>query len=162
LGIDTIGQLAQAPAPLLQEHFGRTYAAWLMRVAQGEDDRPVETFREPKSVGRETTFERDLHVGRDRAELSGVLMRLCERVSEDLRRKQCKGRTIGVKLRFEDFDTVTRDHSLPEATDEPARILEAARQCLKRIPMRGRIRLLGVRAAKLEPAQPDAQLSIFP
>ena len=150
MGIQTIGQLAQAEASLLQEQFGQTYAAWLLRVAQGWDERPVVTYSEPKSVSRETTFERDLHVVRDRGELSRVLVQLCERVSQDLQRKQCKGRTIGVKLRFEDFRTVTRDHTMPVLTDEPQVILDAARQCLKRIPMHARIRLLGIRVGKLD------------
>lgn len=168
MGIQTIGQLARAEAALLQEQFGQTYTAWLLRVAQGRDERPVVTHSEPKSVSRETTFERDLHVVRDRGELSRVLVQLCERVSQDLQRKQCRGRTIGVKLRFEDFRTVTRDHTVPFPTDEPAVILDAARQCLKRIPMHGRIRLLGIRVGKLGPLDGDAapgaggeQLSLY-
>lgn len=149
MGIRTIGELARAEAASLQEAFGLTYAAWLLRVAHGRDERPVVTYSEPKSVSRETTFERDLHVVHDRGDLSRVLVQLCERVSQDLQRKQCKGRTIGVKLRFDDFRTVTRDHTVPGPTDEPQAILDAARQCLKRIPMRSRIRLLGIRVGKL-------------
>ena len=157
MGIETIGQLAQAAPALLQEAFGLSYAAWLLRVAQGQDERPVVTYSEPKSISRETTFERDLHVARDRGELSQVLVQLCERVADDLRRKRCKGRTIGVKLRFEDFRTVTRDHTVPSLTDEPQAILDAARQCLKRIPMRSRIRLLGIRVGKLTVGDADAR-----
>ena len=100
MGIETIGQLAQAAPDVLQDAFGLTYASWLLRVAHGQDDRPVITYSEPKSISRETTFERDLHVVRDRSELSQVLVSLCERVADDLRRKHCRGRTIGVKLRF--------------------------------------------------------------
>ncbi|MCB5364232.1 DNA polymerase IV [Pusillimonas sp. CC-YST705] len=168
MGIQTIGQLAQAEAAALQEQFGLTYAAWLLRVAHGQDERPVVTYSEPKSVSRETTFERDLHVVRDRAELTRVLTQLCERVAQDLQRKQCKGRTIGVKLRFEDFRTVTRDHTVAMPTDAPEVILDAARQCLKRIPMHSRIRLLGIRIGKLSAWSPDheqdppvAQLSLY-
>lgn len=166
MGIETIGQLAQADPAALQAVFGLSYASWLLRVAQGQDERPVVLASEPKSVSRETTFERDLHVVRDRQALSQVLVHLCDRVADDLRRKHYKGRTIGVKLRFDDFGTVTRDHTLPAYTDEAQAILDAARLCLKRIPMRSRIRLLGIRVGKLaEPGEehlPEAaQLSLY-
>jgi len=150
LDIHTIGQLAHAdPAPL-QAAFGLSYATWLTQVAQGRDARPVVLVSEPKSVSRETTFASDLHVVRDRAQLSQILVDLCEQVAQDLQRKRCRGRTIGVKLRFEDFRTVTRDHTLSDATDAPKDILHAARLCLKRIAMTQRIRLLGVRVGKLD------------
>jgi len=153
LGIQTIAQLAHADPAHLQTHFGRNYAAWLLQVAHGQDERPVVLVSEPKSVSRETTFASDLHVVRDRAELSHTLMQLSERLAQDLLRKRCQGRTIGVKLRFEDFQTVTRDHTLAQATDAAATILQAARVCLKRIPMQRRIRLLGLRVGKLTPSQ---------
>ena len=73
-------------------------------------------------MSRETTFERDLHVRQDRPTLSGHFTELCQRVSEDLSRKGYVGRTIGIKLRFADFRTVTRDITLPEATADPAAI----------------------------------------
>lgn len=150
LGIITVGDLARAAPDLLQEHFGLSYARWLVRVAQGIDDRPVLTYTEPKSISRETTFERDLHVRRDRAELSGILQRLCEQLAADLQRKGYEARTIGIKLRFEDFRTVTRDITLADAAADGAAILGAARSCLKRVVLDHRIRLLGVRAGSLE------------
>ncbi len=61
LGIRTVTELAQADLGFLQEHFGRSYALWLHDASHGVDDRPVETRSEPKSVSRETTFERNLH-----------------------------------------------------------------------------------------------------
>lgn len=155
LGIATIADLAAAAPDLLQAHFGLGYARWLVAAAHGEDDRPVVTHAEPKSISRETTFERDLHVVRDRAVLSSWLEQLCAGLAQDLARKGCLGRTIGIKLRFEDFRTVTRDATLEAATADAAVILRAARSCLKRVVLDRRIRLLGVRASGLGPSGPS-------
>ena len=149
LGIHTVADLAMAAPDMLQEHFGLRYARWLLRAANGEDERPVVTSSEPKSISRETTFERDLHVVRDRAELSARFLRLCQKLEADLKRKDCAGRTVGVKLRFEDFRTVTRDFTVPDLVMHSADIHWAAGQCLKRIEFNKRIRLLGVRVSKL-------------
>jgi DNA polymerase-4 len=149
LGIHTIGELAHAPLALLVTHFGPHYGAWLADAAQGRDARPVETDGEPRSISRETTFERDLHAKHDRAELSRIFTDLCERVAGDLVRKGYAGRTIGVKLRFDDFRTVTRDHTLATPTQDAATILDAARACLKRVELTRRLRLLGVRVSSL-------------
>lgn len=170
IGIHTIADLAKAPADLLQEHFGLTYARWLMNVAQGIDDRRVVTHSEPKSISRETTFERDLHVTRDRPALSQVFLRLCTQLESDLLRKGYVGRTIGIKLRFDDFRTVTRDLTLPAYTRDAGVIHRAAGQCLKRITLDHRIRLLGVRVGSLLPGthvakeaqlQEPRQLSLY-
>ncbi|MBU6442077.1 MAG: DNA polymerase IV [Betaproteobacteria bacterium] len=152
LGIVTVGELAAAAPERLQEHFGRGYAAWLLAVAHGRDERPVQTHSEPKSVSRETTFERDLHPRRDRDELSRLFTELCAQLAEDLRRKGCAARTIGIKLRFEDFRTVTRDLSLPRPVADARAIRDAAGQCLRRVELDRRLRLLGVRAAALQDA----------
>ena len=72
-------------------------------------------------MSRETTFERNLHAVRDRTALSAIFTQLCEQVAGDLQRKGYAGRTIGIKLRFDDFRTVTRDLTLPQPTAEPAR-----------------------------------------
>ena len=149
LGILTIGDLARTDAGVLQDHFGRSYSAWLGNVAQGVDDRPVTTSSEPKSISRETTFERDLHARHDRDKLSGIFTALCTRVSEDLHRKGYLGRTIGIKLRYADFSTVTRDVTLPASVNDPAAIRRAAGECLRRVPLEQRIRLLGVRVGAL-------------
>ncbi len=156
LGIETIAQLAAAPPDLLQANFGLAYARWLVDAAHGIDDRPVVTVSEPKSLSRETTFERDLHVRRDRALLSGIFLELCERLAEDLRRKRVRGATVGIKLRFEDFRIVTRDLTLHEAVNDAEAIHRAAGQCLKRVLLDRRLRLLGVRVSRLEPDRDDA------
>lgn len=152
IGIDTVGDLAQADLALLQAHFGRNYAGWLVEVAHGRDDRQVVVSSEPKSMSRETTFERDLHPRTDRPVLSEQFTKLCMRVAEDLRRKGYVGRTVGIKLRFDDFHTVTRDLTMTAHTADGAMIRRGATECLKRIPLERRIRLLGVRVSALLPA----------
>jgi DNA polymerase-4 len=149
LGITTVGQLAAAdPAGLVAE-FGRAYGRWLHDAAHGRDDRPVVTHHEPVSMSRETTFERNLHAVRDRGALGEVFTRLCRQVATDLQRKGYAARTVGIKLRFDDFRTVTRDLTLPQPTAEAATIRHAAGLCLKRVDLARPLRLLGVRAASL-------------
>jgi DNA polymerase IV len=156
LGIHTIGELAERERPWLVEHFGRSYGAWLHDAAHGVDDRPVVTHSEPVSISRETTFERDLHARRDRTELSAIFTRLVEQLAGDLQRKGYVGRTIGIKLRFEDFKTVTRDMTIDIHTDEAKTIRLAAGLCLKRVDLGRRIRLLGVRVSALRRAGPPS------
>jgi DNA polymerase IV len=152
LGIRTVGDLARQPRALLVEHFGRAYGHWLHEAAHGRDDRPVVTHSEPVSMSRETTFDRDLHAVRDKAELSRIFTALCAQVATDLQRKGYLGRTIGIKLRFEDFKTVTRDLTLPTPTADATDIRRAAGACLKRVDLTRRLRLLGVRAGTLSRA----------
>ncbi len=151
LGIRTIGGLARAEQSWLVEHFGRNYGAWLHAVAHGRDDRDVVTESEPKSISRETTFERDLHAQRDRALLSEIFTDLCTRLAGDLERKGYAGRTVGIKLRYDNFETVTRDHTVDLPIDDAKSIRRAAGECLKRVPLARRIRLLGVRIGSLVP-----------
>lgn len=156
-GINTIGELAKAPAEFLVGKFGRSTGSWLHRVAHGIDDRPVVTESAPKSISRESTFERDLHARQDRAELSEIFTSLCLRVADDLKRKGFASRTIGIKLRYSDFHAVTRDVTLPVSVSDALDIRKAAGECLKRVPLEQRIRLLGVRAGGLVPmAIPNA------
>jgi DNA polymerase IV len=150
LGIETIGQLAAQDKAFLIERFGKSYGAWMHEAAWGRDERAVETESEPVSMSRETTFERDLHAVHDKAELSVVLTELCERLAEDLRRKGYLGRTIGIKLRWGNFKSVTRDITLGEATHDPKLIRRTAGLALKRVDLSQRFRLLGVRVGKLE------------
>jgi DNA polymerase-4 len=149
LGVRTVGELAARPRVELLQTFGRSYGAWLHEVAHGRDDRPVVTHSDPVSTSRETTFERNLHAVRDRAALGEILTRLCTQVALDLQRKGWRARTIGIKLRFEDFKTVTRDLTLPEPVADGADIRRAAGECLKRVDLTRSLRLLGVRASSL-------------
>ncbi|WP_374586889.1 DNA polymerase IV [Ideonella dechloratans] len=157
LGVNTIGELSRCEPLWLIERFGRSYGAWLHAAAWGRDDRPLVTESEPVSISRETTFEHDLHAVRDKARLSTLFTELCVRVAEDLHRKGYTGRTVGIKLRYEDFKTVTRDLTLPQPTADAAEIRHAAGLCLKRVDLRRRLRLLGVRVANLQRA--DAPLA---
>ncbi|MGS1117712.1 DNA polymerase IV [Castellaniella sp. UC4442_H9] len=153
LGIITIAELAAAAPDLLQQHFGLGTAQWLLDVAHGRDDRPVVTESEPKTISRETTFERDLHARHDRAVLSQIFLELCEHLSQDLVRKGVRGATVGIKLRFDDFHIVTRDLTLDAPVADAEAIHRAAGQCLKRVTLDRRLRLLGVRVSKLEPIE---------
>lgn len=148
-GIRTIGELAARDKAWLIEHFGKSYGAWLHAAAWGRDDRPVVTESESVSMSRETTFERDLHAVHDRAELGAIFTRLCEQVAGDLRRKGYRGRTIGIKITYDNFEKVTRDTTIGTAIDDPAEIRRHAGRCLKRVDLSRRFRLLGVRVGKL-------------
>jgi DNA polymerase-4 len=130
LGIRTIGELARAEPAWLMASFGASYGRWLHDASHGRDAREVEMFSEPKSISRETTFDRDLHPVRDRSTLSRIFTELCEQVGADLQRKHYVGRTIALKLRFEDFRTVTRAHTLDAPTDDAQAIRAAAGTCL--------------------------------
>ena len=149
LGIATIGDLAAADAQWLVAEFGKSYGAWLHEAAHGRDERPVVTYSEPKSISRETTFDRDLHAVRDRPHLTRLLDELCLALAGDLARKGYAGKTIGIKLRFDDFRIVTRDLTLPAHTMDARSIRRAAGECLKRVDLARRLRLLGVRAGAL-------------
>jgi DNA polymerase-4 len=158
LDIHTIGDLARADPLLLVQHFGNSYGGWMHEAAHGRDERPVVTYSEPKSISRETTFERDLHAVRDKAELSRIFTDLCVRVAGDLARKGYAGKTIGLKIRYDDFSTVTRDRSIDAPTQDAAVIRRAAGECLKRVPLERRIRLLGVRIGALSKPGEDPVL----
>ena len=149
LGVQTIADLAALPLPTLYANFGQKTAAWLHDAAWGRDDRAVQTSTEPVSLSRETTFERDLHAVRDKAELGEMFTALCQRVAADLQRRGLVGRTIGVKLRYADFSIATRDNTIDLPTADAAVIRQAAGQALKRVDLSRRIRLLGVRVGKL-------------
>jgi DNA polymerase-4 len=159
LGIRTIGELAAADPQWLIGHFGGHYGAWLCDAAHGRDERPVVTESEPKSISRETTFERDLSATRDRGELSRIFTDLCVGVSNDLKRKGYAGRTIGLKLRYDDFRTVTRDRTIDLPTQDALAIRRAAGECLKRVPLERRIRLLGVRVGALVTLEEAARMA---
>ena len=159
-GIATIGELAARERDWLVQHFGRSHGAWLHDAAWGRDERPVVTQSEPVSMSRETTFERDLHAVSDRTELGAIFTRLCEQVAVDLQRKGYVGRTIGIKLRYDSFQSVTRDQSLDSWTADPRLIRRTAGLCLQRVDLGRPLRLLGVRVGSLIRAtELDAALS---
>ncbi|MCP4638049.1 MAG: DNA polymerase IV [Methyloversatilis sp.] len=158
LGLRTIGDLAAANPQGLIERFGRSYGSWLTEAAHGRDDRPLSYSRDPKSISRETTFERDLHAKHDREELGALFTRLCERLADDLKRKGLVAKSVGVKLRQDDFRIVTRELTMDRYTADAAVIRRHAGLCLKRMPLERRFRLLGVRAGHLLAADQAAEM----
>ena len=154
MGVNTIAQLAAQPVELLRERFGESYGLWMHESAHGVDRREVTLYSEPKSISRETTFEQDMHVRRHRDNLTEVLLHLADRLSQDLARKQRLAKTIGVKVRFADFKSLTRDITTGAVVGSAEDILQAARACLKKIPFEQKgahstIRLLGIKASHL-------------
>jgi DNA polymerase-4 len=149
LGVLTIGELARFDPVQLSIHFGPKYARWLHDSANGRDDSPVTTYSEPVSLSRETTFERDMHASVDKERLTPILTRLCEQVASDLKRKGYMGKTVGIKIKYDNFKTVTRDQTLGEPTDEAKTIRRFAGELLRRVDLSRRFRLLGVRMGSL-------------
>ena len=154
-GIETIGDLAAKDREWLIANFGKSYGVWLYEASHGLDDRWVVTQSEPVSMSRETTFEKDLHVVHDRAALGNIFTRLCQQVAADLQRKGYVGKTIGIKIRFDDFKSVTRDQTIDHHTANPQEIRHVAGLCLKRVTLNRRLRLLGVRVGTLVKADSD-------
>ncbi|MGB4117518.1 MAG: DNA polymerase IV [Polaromonas sp.] len=150
LGIQTIGELAAQEPEFLIKRFGKATGAWMHEVAWGRDDRPVVTSSEPVSMSRETTFDKDLHAVRDKTALGAIFTELCSKLAADLQRKGYAAKTIGIKLRYDDFKIATRDQTLDSYTNDAKTIRQTAGQCLKRVPLDKKLRLLGVRAASLE------------
>ncbi|HEY8879348.1 MAG TPA: DNA polymerase IV, partial [Roseateles sp.] len=149
LGLTTVGDIAAADPRWLVEQFGDSYGHWLHNASHGRDARPVVTHSEPVSVSRETTFERDLSAVHDKALLGQIMDELCERLAGDLSAKRYAGKTVGIKLRFEGFVTVTRDQTLKTPITSAADIRHAVGLCLKRVKFDKRLRLMGVRIGNL-------------
>jgi DNA polymerase-4 len=147
LGIASIGDLAAVAHDDLIARFGESYGQFLYEAARGIDARPLVTQWEPKQRSRERTFQRDTS---DWQTVAKMLAQLSRDVAQDLRDDGLCARTIGIKLRFADFETLTRDKTLKAATDVTESIRKAAFDCLARIELKRPVRLLGVRAGALE------------
>jgi DNA polymerase IV len=145
-GIDTIGRLAGFPMETLIAAFGASYGAYLHTAAHGIDDSPLVTHWEPRSVSRETTFQNDI---RDWQSIARYLAALTREVVADLKDQGYRTRTITIKIRFHDFQTLTRAKTLLDYTDSEEEARRAAFACLKRIDLDKRVRLIGVRASNL-------------
>ena len=156
LGIATIGQLAACDAAWLCEQFSPRYGQWLHRAAHGQDERPLDLNPEPRSRSRETTFQNDLHPVRDWQVLAQTIAALSKQVGEDLKKRGYRGRTVGIKLRFSDFQTITRDRTVDTPLDEGTSIRRLAFECLGRIALERPVRLVGVRVGELSPSDDTA------
>ncbi len=153
IGIRTIGELAQADAGALSARFG-VRGEWFHRMANGQDDRSLETEQERKSVGAETTFPRDLTDG---PELRQILGRVAGDVARRLQKQGVKARTVVLKLRYSDFRTITRQTRLAQAVDSAPELVAAAGSLLDKSARAGQhFRLLGIHGTTLQgegPAQ---------
>jgi DNA polymerase IV len=150
MGIATIAQLAATPPETLAERFGGRRGPYLRARARFEDDSPVTSERIAVSESRETTFPTDIA---DRAEQAAVLRRLAGELGEGLAKNDRRGRTIAIKVRLDDFTTVTRARTLAGPTNDPAVVAEVACALLEEYAPPRPVRLLGVRvAAFAEPA----------
>jgi DNA polymerase IV len=147
IGIATIGQLAALPLPELVERFGSSYGEYLYEAARGIDESLLVTHWEPKSFSRETTFQVDV---RDWQVIARTIAELTKDVVSDLKERDYSARTVTLKIRFDDFRTVTRACSLENATDSEEAIRKTAFASLKRIELTRRVRLIGVRVTNLE------------
>jgi DNA polymerase-4 len=155
MGIETIGQLARVTPRVLMQGFGK-WGGLLHELAQGRDDRPVEPLAAPKSMGAEETFSQDT---RDGEELRRTLLVQAERVARELRAEGYAGRTVSLKLRFADFQTITRSLT-GEATQDGLEIFRRVFGLLERVERRQPVRLIGVSVAGLVQGGPG-QLSLF-
>lgn len=149
LGIQTLGQLAIADLPALATRFGARGAAELQRRARFADDSPVSQERKVISESRETTFDRDLV---SLPALEDVLAELVRRLCEGLVGQGRGGRTVGIKIRLDDFSTHTRARTLPQAVWAVEQVGPVALDLLRRFAPPRPVRLLGVRVAGLEVA----------
>lgn len=148
-GIRTIRDIRTSSREMLDRAVGPALSARLAELARGEDPRTVETERVEKSIGHEETFYTDVT---DRTFLRAELLRLADRVAARLRRAEWETATVAIKIRFDDFRTLSRSQTLPEPTAVGQRIGEAAQALFDQIDRRDPVRLVGVRAEKLRPA----------
>ena len=159
LGLRTVGDVASISRRTLERAVGDALGAHLHALAHGRDDRAVVASEPAKSVGSEATFASDLDCAED---VRRELLRLSDRTASRLRAKGLCGRTVTLKLRWSNFQTITRSRSLPEEVDTAAEIYEVVRALFEKLaPERFRIRLLGVSLTALAVGPPARQTSFF-
>ena len=147
MDIKTIGEIAALPLEKLIEEFGQSYGNYLYEASRGIDESPLVTHWEPKSISKETTFQRDI----DNWQLIAKnLVELTRDVVATMKEEGYRGRTVTVKVRFTDFKTYTRAKTLYEFTDSEPEIRRAAFDCLGRFELKKRVRLIGVRISNFE------------
>ncbi len=142
MGVSTIGELAALPLERLVEDFGEARGRYLYDAARGRDDSPLVTHWEPKSVGHETTYERDMA---DMAQVARTLIGLADAATAALVAEGKLALRVTVKLRYANFETHTHTISLPAPTDRDTAIQQAALDGLARFGEGRKVRLVGVR-----------------
>lgn len=153
LNVQTVGELRQVPLEQLQELLGPHHGEWLHRLCRGEDDSPVVTEWEPKSVSREVTFQVDV---RRRETLLRVIRRLGEEVCADIAEEGYLARTVTLKIRYHNFRTHTRAQTLPRPTADRELLIGTAAGLLDRFTLDRPVRLVGVRLSNLVPRERTA------
>jgi DNA polymerase IV len=146
LGVRTVADLRRLSEAELVGLLGQAHGVSLWHLARGEDDRPVVAVHESKSVSAEDTFATDLT---DRAHLGGLLDGLATKVASRLRGDGLSGRTVTVKVRRHDFETLTRSATLRGPTDDVRTIARTARRLLGEVDTADGVRLLGVGVSSL-------------
>jgi DNA polymerase-4 len=154
VGLNRVADVAAMPLARLKRVVGVAAAEHLHALANGHDNRAVVPESVDKSVGAEETFEVD-HTDRD--VLKQELLRLSERTAATLRRRELRGRTVSIKVRFGDFTTITRSRTLPVSTDVTQEIYRTACRLLDEQTPPGAVRLIGVRMEQLEEAAAGGQ-----
>jgi len=157
LGINNIEEIANMPLSALKSHFGAS-GEILHRYASGIDDREVESPGEAKSISRETTFGKDT---KDRSFLKATLRYLSERVGAELREQGKQARCVTLKLRYADFTTITRQHTLRQSDDSDQTIFDTGLRLLKRALSAEKrlVRLIGIGVSNL--VEPERQLDML-
>jgi DNA polymerase-4 len=157
MAVTTIGELASLPSDTITRRLGATGAV-LHSYAQGIDDREVKPPGEAKSISQELTFARDTL---DRNFLEATLNDLCQEGCQDLRSQNKKAKCVAIKLRYADFKTITRQVTLPEASDVTQVIFATAQQLLSKTLAQSKkpIRLIGIRVSSL--VGEEKQLPMF-
>lgn len=150
MGVNTAGELRAVSLEELRQRFGESHGRFLFEASRGLDERPLVTRWEAKSAGREVTFQRDTA---DWQKIAATLAGLSRQVALDMEERGLRGRTVTVKIRFDDFTTKTRARTLDEPVRSAEGIRRAAFEALARLDLRGRkVRLVGVRVERLQPA----------
>jgi DNA polymerase-4 len=144
MGIRTLADLRARDPGALEQAFGPRQGRWLHARANLEDDTPVVVVHETKSQSAETTFDVDV---RDRSEMERHLVQLAEELCRRLRTRQLEGRTIGIKVRLDDWTNATRSHTVDAPTNDPAVVGPVALDLLRAYDPQRPVRLLGVRLA---------------
>ncbi|HEX5375858.1 MAG TPA: DNA polymerase IV [Solirubrobacterales bacterium] len=144
MGIRTLADLSSRDTAALEGAFGPRQGRWLHDRARFVDETPVTVSRETKSQSAETTFDVDV---RDRAEMESHLVQLAEELCRRLRTRRLEGRTIGIKIRLDDWTNVTRSHTLDAPTSDPAVVVPVALDLLRAYDPQRPVRLLGIRLA---------------